>query len=107
MDLHLAAISADVAPGKHAALLLDQAGWHLSSKLAVPDNITIMPLPPKCPELNAQENVWQFIRDNWLSNRVFSSAKDIVDHCCHAWRQLEDQPWRIMTLGLRDWAHGS
>ena len=58
MNLHLAAISADVAPGRHAVLLLDQAGWHLSGKLAVPDNITIVPLPPKCPELNPQENVW-------------------------------------------------
>ena len=42
MDLHLAAISADVAPGRHAALLVDQAGWHLSAKLAVPDNITLV-----------------------------------------------------------------
>jgi DDE superfamily endonuclease len=66
MDLHLAAISADVAPGRHAALLVDQAGWHLSARLVVPANITIVPLPAKCPELNPQENVWQFIRDNWL-----------------------------------------
>ena len=70
MNLHLAAISADIAPGRHAALLLDQAGWHLSRQLSVPDNITIVPLPPKCPELNAQENVWHFMRDNWLSNGV-------------------------------------
>ena len=66
MDLHLAAISADVAPGHHAALLLDQAGWHPSAKLTVPDNIAIVPLPPKSPELNPQENVWQYMRDNWL-----------------------------------------
>lgn len=105
MDLHLAAISADVAPGRHAALLLDQAGWHISSKLTVPDNITIVPLPAKCPELNAQENVWQFIRDNWLSNRVFQNADTLVDHCCDAWNRLEAQPWTIMSLGLRDWAH--
>ena len=38
MNLHLAAISADVAPGRHAVLLLDQAGWHLSGKLTVPNN---------------------------------------------------------------------
>ena len=36
----------------------------------MPPNITIMALPPKCPELNPVENVWQFLRDNWLSNRV-------------------------------------
>jgi len=64
MALHLKAISAAVAPGRHAALLVDQAGWHLSAKLIVPDNMTIVPLPAKCPELNPQENVWQFMRDN-------------------------------------------
>jgi transposase len=106
MNLHLAAISADIAPGRHAALLLDQAGWHLSAKLVVPDNITIVPLPAKCPELNPQENVWQFLRDNWLSNRVFLSADDLVIHCCDAWNKLEAQPWRIMSIGMRDWAHG-
>src|ERR1700735_3092127 len=61
MNLHLAAISADVAPGRHALLLADQAGWHLSHKLVVPHNITIVLLPPKCPELNPQENVWQTV----------------------------------------------
>ena len=81
MTLHLAEISAAVAPGAHAVLLLDQAGWHGSKALVVPGNITLMPLPPKCPELNPIENVWQFMRDNWLSNRVFKSYDDILDHC--------------------------
>jgi len=105
MNLHLAAISADVAPGCHALLLADQAGWHLSRKLVVPHNITIVPLPPKCPELNPQENVWQFIRDNWLSNRVFDDIHALIDYCCDAWNKLEAQPWTIMSLGMRDWAH--
>ena len=55
---------------------------------------------------NPVENVWQFICDNWLSNRIFKSYDDLVDHCCEAWNKLVDQPWRIMTLGLRQWAHG-
>jgi transposase len=105
MSLHLAEIAASVAPGAHAVLLLDQAGWHLSEKLAVPPNITIIPLPPKCPELNPIENVWQFMRQNWLSNRVFQSYTNILDHCCHAWNKLADQPWIIMSIELRDWAH--
>jgi transposase len=105
MNLHLAEISDMVSPGKHAVLLLDQAGWHLSGDVAVPDNITLLPLPPKCPELNVMENVWQFMRDNWLSNRVFRDHDDIVGHCCHAWNRLVDQPGRIMSIGLRDWAH--
>ncbi len=104
MNLHLAEISAHVAPGHRAALLMDQAGWHMSAKLVVPSNITIVKLTPKCPELNAAENVWQFMRDNWLSNRVFTCYENIVDHCCAAWNKLAS--WHIMTLGLRDWAHG-
>jgi hypothetical protein len=106
MNVHLVEIAATVAPGKHAVLLLDQAGWHLSDQVAVPPNITLLPLPPKCPELNVMENVWQFMRDNWLSNRIFQAHDDIVEHCCRAWNSLVDQPWRIMSIGLRDWAHG-
>ena len=106
MQAHLAEISAAIAPRAHAVLVLDQAGWHMSSKLEVPDNITLVPLPPRSPELNPVENIWQFMRDNWLSNRVFTSYDDIVDHCCEAWNELTDQPWRIMSIGLRQWAHG-
>ena len=106
MNLHLAEISTRVSPGRHAVLLLDQAGWHLSAGVAVPANITLLALPPKCPELNVMENVWQFMRDNWLSNRVFEDHDDVVDHCCNAWNRLTDQPWRIMSIGMREWAHG-
>ncbi len=107
MTLHLAEISQAVTPGSHAVLLLDQAGWHLSGKLTLPDNITLMPLPPKSPELNPTENIWQFIRDNWLSNRVFRSYDDILDHCSYAWNNLVGQPWTITSIGLRDWAYRS
>ena len=105
MNLHLQEISANVAPGAHAIVILDQAGWHLSKTLEVPDNITLLPLPPKSPELNPVENIWQFIRDNWLSNRVFMSYQDILDHCCYAWNSLIEEPWVIMSIGLRKWAH--
>ncbi len=105
MTLHLREISATVAPGAHAIVIVDQAGWHFSKALKIPTNITPMPLPPKSPELNPVENIWQFMRDNWLSNRIFKSYSDILDHCCFAWNQLTNQPWRIMSIGLRDWAH--
>ena len=79
---------------------------HAAADVVVPDNITLLPLPPKCPELNVMENVWQFMRDNWLSNRVFTSHENIVELCCEAWNKLIDQPWRIMTIGHRNWASG-
>ena len=49
MNLHLAEIAAEVAPGKHAVLVVDQAGWHLSAGLVVPDNITLVVLPLATP----------------------------------------------------------
>ena len=107
MTLHLAEIAVTVAPGAHAVLLLDQAGWHGSDALTVPPNITLTPLPSKCPELNPVENIWQVMRDNWLSNRIFRSYEDILDHCCFAWNRLVDQPWRIRSIGRRKWAHAS
>ena len=58
---------------------------------------SLLPLPPRAPELNPQENIWQFMRANWLSNRIFKSFDDIVDHCCYAWKTLIDQPWKIMS----------
>ena len=105
MALHLAELSLAVTPGAHAVVLLDQAGWHTSAKLDVPANISLLPLPPKAPELNPVEIIWRFLRDNWLSNRIFASEHEIVDHCSYAWNKLIDQPWTIMSVGLRDWAH--
>ena len=106
MSLHLAEIAQAVTPGAHAVVLLDQAGWHQSKKLTIPDNLTLLPLPSKAPELNPTENCWQYMRENWLSNRIFTSYADILDHCCEAWNKLVDRPWLIMSIGLRDWAHG-
>ncbi len=104
MQLHIDEISTQVAPGAHAVLLLDQAGWHIAEALAIPKNISLMLLPPRSPELNPTENVWQYMRQNWLSNRVFKTYDDIVDLCCHAWNNLVARPWLIMSIGIRDWA---
>ncbi len=73
MNGHLLEISAKVAQDAHAVLLLDQAGWHIAGDLNVPANIILIPLPPKCPELNPVENGWQFMRQNWPSNRIAKS----------------------------------
>ena len=105
LNAHLAEIGLAIDPGAHAVVILDRAGWHTSSRLEVPHNITLLALPPRSPELNPVENLWQFLRDNWLSNRVFESYDDILEHCCDAWNKLIDQPWRIFSIGMRKWAH--
>tara|TARA_B100000929_G_scaffold285817_1_gene269995 strand:- start:25 stop:315 length:291 start_codon:yes stop_codon:yes gene_type:complete len=95
-----------VTPEAHAVLILDQAGWHTTGKLNIPSNITLLSLPPRSPELNPVENIWYFMRDNWLSNRIFKSEDEIVSICSDAWNRLIDKPWKIMSIGRRIRAHG-
>ena len=86
-------------------LLLDRAGWHTTARLAVPKNITLVFLPSRAPELNPVENIWQYLRQNWLSNRVFESHEAIVEAACEAWRNLLANPSTITSIGYREWAH--
>ncbi len=89
MSLHLEEISSQVTQGSHAVLLLDGAGWHQTGgKLRVPANISLLHLPAYSPELNPVENIWQFLRQNHLSNRVFENYDEILDACCAAWNAL-------------------
>lgn len=105
MNLHLAEIGKTVTPGHHAVLVLDGAGWHQTGgRLRVPGNITLPHLPPYSPELNPVENIWQFLRQNKLSNRVFDTCEAIVDACCEAWNALMDSPDRIRSIATRTWA---
>ncbi len=105
MQLHLEEIARTVTRGAHAVLLLDRAGWHTTGHLVVPKNLTLILLPSRAPELNPVENVWQYLRGNWLSNRVFDTYEAILDAACEAWRKLVAQPEIITSIGLRDWAH--
>ena len=104
--MHLDEISLTVAPGAHAILILDQAGWHTTGKLRLPANISLMPLPPRSPELNPQENVWQYLRQRFLSNRIFDSYEVILTAVCDAWNALLSEPNRITSIGTRQWVAG-
>ena len=64
-------LSRQLAARVHAVLVLDQAGWRLkSSALRRPDNLTLLPLPVRAPELNPAEGLWHELRQRHLSNRV-------------------------------------
>lgn len=105
MNHHLREISSQVTPGSHAVLICDGAGWHQTGgELDVPDNITLLSLPPYSPELNPMENVWQYLRANKLCALVWDSYSAIVDACEAAWNFLTNDPDRIRSIGTRDWA---
>ena len=105
MNAHLAEISTQVAPGAHAVVVCDRAGWHQTGgRLRVPDNITLLPLPSYAPELNPMENVWEYLRGNKLSRLVWDSYDAIVTACKEGWDFLINDPDRIRSIGHRDWA---
>ena len=103
MQLHLEEVSRMVRRGPRRAPPRPRRLAH--ARLAVPKNITLIFLPSRAPELNPVENVWQYLRANWLSNRVFDTYEAIIDAACEAWRNLMAQPEIITSIGLRDWAH--
>ena len=104
MNIHLAEISRRVTEGAHAVLILDRAGWHTSPKLTLPKNITLLPLPSYAPELNPVEQVWAYLRANFLSHRVWDSYDAIVQACCHAWTTLMSTPEQVTSITTRAWA---
>jgi hypothetical protein len=105
MNEHLKEISTQVEPGSHALLVCDGAGWHQrGKKLIVPDNISLLSLPPYSPELNPMEKVWDYLRQNKLCTLVWNTYEDIVDACQEAWRFLVNDPDRIRSIGSRKWA---
>ncbi len=104
MQHHLDEIGGRVGPKAHGLVVLDQAGWHITEKLRIPDNLSLLPLPPKSPELNPAENVWEFLRQDKLSNLIFQTYDVIVSQACDAWNSLIADPDRIRSIGTRTWA---
>ena len=104
MQKHLEEISQTIAAKAHGVVIMDRAGWHKSGALKIPENLSILFLPPYSPELNPTENIWQFLRQTYLSNRVFENWEAIVDACCDAWNRLTAETGRIKSIATRNWA---
>ena len=92
-----------IMQAEHVALVLDQAGWHGSGALVVPDNITLVPLPPYSPELNPVERVWLYLKERFLSHRLLGDYQDIADAACRAWNRLVAETGRITLLASYPW----
>ena len=103
LNLHRAEIATHITPGAHAVMTLDGAGWHTAGdEPKVPDNISLPALPPYSPALNPVENIWQYLRQNHLANRVFDTCEAIVEACCEAWNARIAQPTRITSIAMCD-----
>lgn len=103
MQIFLDAFAGTLAPDEHAVMVLDGAGWHAARALKTPPNVTLVPLPPYSPQLNPMERVWLYLRERFLSLRVFPGYDAIVDACCAAWNAIADDADRIRSLCLQPW----
>lgn len=104
MQKHLEEIAKQIEPGNHGVIVFDQAAWHMTKKLKLPKNISLLPLPAASPELNPTEQVWQVLRDRYLGNRCFNSYEHILESCCDAWNIFTSTPGAIQKLCSRTWA---
>jgi hypothetical protein len=103
MNLHLAEISRTAGPDVHVALVLDQAGWHGSKGLNIPDNITLVPLPAYSPELNPMELVWLYIKSHYLSNRVYLDHEALYAAGTDGWNRFTQDPITAQSLCNFSW----
>ena len=104
MQFHLVEVSRRVRRGAHAVLLLDRAGWHTTRRGRAEEHHARLPALAR-PEFNPVENVWQYLRQTWLSNRVFDTYEAIIEAACEAWSSLIAEPTTITSIGHRGWAH--
>jgi hypothetical protein len=104
MQTFLDQLSDQVSPGAHALLIMDRAGWHCANDLVMPDNITAVLLPPYSPELNAIERLWLYLKERFLSHRLWRDYDTIVDAVCQAWQRVTSDTGRIKSLCSMDWA---
>jgi transposase len=103
MQAFLEAFVETIADDEHVALVLDGAGWHNGKSLRVPENITLVPLPPYSPELNPVERVWLYLKERFLSMRLLNDYKAIVTAASRAWKRLCRQSGRLTSLTSYPW----
>ena len=87
MNIFFEQFAAEVSPDIHVVMVWDQAGFHTSKKLKVPENVTIVPLPPYSPELNPVENLWHYLRSHYWANRVYADYDALRHAAVDAWQK--------------------
>ena len=103
MQTYLNQLSNHIAAGRHIALVVDNAGWHTSKQLDIQKNITLIPLPPYSPELNPMEQVWEWMKNNYLSNICFDSYNDILEKLTIAWNHFSSNAELVKSICSRKW----
>jgi len=103
MQIYIDLLSTHINEDRHIALVIDNAGWHTSKQLEIPENITLIPLPPYSPELNPAEQIWEWMKHNYLSNMCFKNYDNIVDKLSIAWNAFSNDIELVKSICTRGW----
>ena len=98
MNTFFEPFTAEVSPDIHVVMVWDQAGFHTSKKLKVPENVTIVPLPPYSPELNPVENLWHYLRSHYWANRIYADYDALRHAAIDAWHDSVLNPAIIQSV---------
>jgi hypothetical protein len=79
-------------------LVLDGAPNHRCSDLALPDNISLLFLPPYSPELNPKENLWDEIREKIFKNYALKSIDAVRAELTQAILYIERNPTMVKSI---------
>ena len=79
-------------------MLADQAGWHISQKLAVPENMRLIKLPPRSPELNPSEHIWEELREKNFATRAFRNLDEVEDTLGQGLNDLAKDPGKLRSM---------
>jgi len=88
INIFLEQFSRTLAGDEHAVMVWDGAGFHRSGQLQVPQNITLVGLPPYSPELNPIENLWHYLKSHHWSNRAYEDYEQLLDAAEQAWKKV-------------------
>jgi transposase len=90
-------------PDEFLLMFMDQAGWHRSGSLVVPERMRVRWLPPYSPECNPTEHIWDEIREKSFGNTAFASLDDVEEVLANALHNLECDTALVQSLTGFEW----
>jgi transposase len=103
MNLYLKDFAKQLPENVHVLMVMDGAGWHSATGLEIPENVSILLLPPYSPELNPVELIWRHLRQRKLSNRLYPTVDDLEAAVDEAWLWMSNQKNELASMCFFSW----
>ena len=100
MNVFLAEL-AKAYPNDCIMLICDGAMWHKANSLIIPEQISLIFIPPYTPEMNPIEQIWKEIRKRGFRNEIFQTLEKVVDRLCEVIQKLPASV--IQSITGRQW----